>query len=574
MLRSMFTAISGLRNHQTRLDVVANNIANVNTIGFKRSRVNFQDILSQTIQGASAPTTNLGGTNPQQVGLGMTVSSIDTLFTQGNLQLTGVNTDMAIQGNGMFVLHDGNGNEYYTRAGAFTVDSEGHLVNAANGYFVQGWNAVDGVVTITNSTENIVIPVNSSIDPHATTAVEFANNLNSYTNGTLEIDTTSQQVTDAVAGTANVTWSIQPTGNFSEWRITATTDSGAFRIGGNSYTTFYYDVTVDDYDPAGITTGEVTSVSDTGGFFGGGPVGPVDIDIDGDATADATINIPVVGTDFSDLGPDISVQAPDTGGTVTFSHTSSPTYSAQINIFHSQGSDPDNPVSLTYNFRKTANNTWLYTVSVNSGAFVSTVVSGDSGYIVFDKSGSFDPSATAAANLTAGYITSVDEIVPPFVFDLDTGTPPVERLTISPDFTYSTQYASDNSLIIANQDGYDEGQLSSFTVSQSGEINGIYTNGLTQVLGQVALAMFRNPGGLLKQGDNLYAATVNSGAAQVGSANTNGLGSISAGMLEMSNVDIAQEFVDMITAERGFQVNSRSITTSDEILQEVINLKR
>ncbi|MCM8823867.1 MAG: flagellar hook-basal body complex protein, partial [Candidatus Omnitrophica bacterium] len=184
MLRSMFTGISGLRNHQVRMDVVANNIANINTTGFKRGRVNFQDILSQVVRGASPPTDTLGGTNPIQVGLGMSVASIDTIFTQGNLQLTGVNTDMAIQGNGMFILRDADGVIHYSRAGTFVLDANGNLVNVSNGYFVQGWQANSaGEINTSDLVSNISIPTGSTIPPNATTKITFSNNLDSRTTG-------------------------------------------------------------------------------------------------------------------------------------------------------------------------------------------------------------------------------------------------------------------------------------------------------------------------------------------------------------------------------------------------------
>ena len=140
MMRSLYSGVSGLQNHQTRMDVIGNNISNVNTTGFKRGRVNFQDMLSQQMSGAAKPTESVGGVNPKEVGLGMTVASIDTIHTQGSLQTTGVQTDLAIQGNGFFVLKNGD-KTYFTRAGNFGIDNQGTLVNPANGLRVQGWMA-------------------------------------------------------------------------------------------------------------------------------------------------------------------------------------------------------------------------------------------------------------------------------------------------------------------------------------------------------------------------------------------------------------------------------------------------
>ena len=174
MMRSLYAGVSGLQNHQTRMDVIGNNIANVNTYGFKRGRVDFQDMNSQQLSGAAKPTTEVGGVNPKQVGLGMSVAAIDTIFTQGNLQSTGVGTDIAIQGNGFFIEKNGE-KSYYTRSGAFSLDNEGTLVNPANGFRVQGWMAreVDGqqILRTSATPEDLIIPVGSKDPARATSMV-------------------------------------------------------------------------------------------------------------------------------------------------------------------------------------------------------------------------------------------------------------------------------------------------------------------------------------------------------------------------------------------------------------------
>lgn len=184
MMRSLYSGVSGLQNHQTRMDVIGNNISNVNTVGFKRGRVNFQDMISQQLSGAARPTEEVGGVNPKEVGLGMTVASIDNIFTQGNLQTTGVSTDLAIEGNGFFFLKDGE-KSYYTRNGDFSIDKNGTLVNPANGMRVQGWMArtVNGeqVVTTAATPTDLVIPVGSKDPAHATENVKFRCNLNKNT---------------------------------------------------------------------------------------------------------------------------------------------------------------------------------------------------------------------------------------------------------------------------------------------------------------------------------------------------------------------------------------------------------
>ena len=178
MMRSLYSGVSGLKNHQTRMDVVGNNISNVNTTGFKSSRVTFSDTLSQTLSGASAPTENLGGTNPKQIGLGSATSSIDTLFTDGSVQSTGVNTDLCLSGNGLFIVNDGN-LSYYTRNGNFKFDNEGYYVNS-DGLRVQGWSATTpGEAISTNGQPSeICIPAGKTMAASATTKATFSSNLN------------------------------------------------------------------------------------------------------------------------------------------------------------------------------------------------------------------------------------------------------------------------------------------------------------------------------------------------------------------------------------------------------------
>ncbi|MBD3246354.1 MAG: flagellar hook-basal body complex protein [Candidatus Omnitrophica bacterium] len=543
MLRSMFTAISGMQNHQVRLDTVANNIANINTTGFKRSRVSFEDILSQTISGASRPTDDLGGVNPRQVGLGMTVASIDTIFTQGNLQLTGVNTDLAIQGDGFFILKDPEDVPFYTRAGNFTLDAgdpttgQSRLVNTSNGYFVQGWNADStGTITPDSDTEDVIIPLASTIEPNATSNIAFANNLDGTETGEVAFSVYTQTYTETVEGNVTVSWTVEPTGTFNQMRVTGELSGGASPQWGSTGTdTLTYTFTVDS-DPTSATYGQITA--DTG------PGAQDTIDPDGDADADdITVDLLNVGDDLLAGTNQINVVGPDTVDNAITATLTPPTHSTSINVYDSLG----NVREVTFTFTKTANLNWHWTAGGDATA-------GD-GTIQFDTDGSLLSSSVVNAVTVTGAF----------------GAP---NFTISPDFTDSTQYASESTLIVSNQDGYQEGTLSSFTIGNSGEVMGIYTNGLTRTLAQVAMATFQNPGGLLKEGENMFSESVNSGIPQVGTANSAGRGEISAGTLEMSNVDIAQEFVDMITAQRGFQANSRSITTSDEILQEVIALKR
>ncbi|HEX3031761.1 MAG TPA: flagellar hook-basal body complex protein [Bacillota bacterium] len=178
MMRSLFAGVAGLKNHQTRMDVIGNNIANVNTVGFKRGRVNFQEMLVQTLRGASSPQAGRGGVNAMQVGLGVSSGSIDTIQTQGNLQSTGKNTDMALQGDGYFILQDGSG-QVFTRSGVFDLDKEGNLINSSNGMKVMGWmaNPTTGIIDPNSALTTLNVPMGQSMEPKDTEQVTYANNL-------------------------------------------------------------------------------------------------------------------------------------------------------------------------------------------------------------------------------------------------------------------------------------------------------------------------------------------------------------------------------------------------------------
>lgn len=435
MMRSMFSGVSGLRAHQTRMDVIGNNVANVNTVGFKSGRVTFQEVFNQTLRGAGAPDAALGrgGTNPMQIGLGTGVGAIDTMMTRGSSQRTDNPTDLSIEGEGFFIVKGSNADTYkFTRAGNFGLDKLGNLVSGS-GMNVYGWMKYDKLPdgTVKYDTESDIAPINLYNDefngnkrviaPQATTNAVFSGNLNSAYK---EEDTFSVPFT-----------AYDSLGNAHELSIT-------YKKGANA--------------------GEWTySVSEK------------QVDDDGNITYEPT-NI----TDAS---------------------------------------------------------------------------------IIFDSKGKLDTSTPQ----------TFDDIEIDFT---DIGA---EVLTIKTDFTNVTMFSADSSVKPTNIDGYTTGNLVTFNIGSDGILTGIYSNGQQQPLGMVALASFSNPGGLQKIGDNLFIPTTNSGdftkALQAGSE---GVGSMSPGTLEMSNVDLSREFTDMIITQRGFQANSRIITTSDEMLQELVNLKR
>ena len=462
MMRSLYSGVSGLQNHQIRMDVIGNNISNVNTIGFKKGRVNFQDMLSQTMQGAARPTDDLGGVNPKQVGLGMTVASIDTIHTQGSLQTTGVSTDVAVQGNGFFIMKSGE-KEFFTRAGAFGIDEAGTFINPANGMKVQGWMAdtVDGQTFVNSASDpgDIAIPVGSKDPASETSEVFLACNLDKRT-----IDIAPG------AGPAEVregTWSI---------------DKTIYDSFGNKHT-----MSMDFTKVPGVNNQWQAQVF---------------IDREGETDLATAIEIGAENNagntfliDFSNLGMLLGAED-EQGDRITEGTLQIP---VSFNVPGATVAEGADPVRQTFNLN-------LGTV----GSAVNTV----------------------------------------------------------------TQFAEKSSTKAFKQNGYPMGYLENFKIDQSGLITGVYSNGTNRTIGQIALASFVNPAGLEKAGESTYAVTNNSGEANIGPSGIAGKGKFISGALEMSNVDLAEQFTDMIVTQRGFQANSKTIQTSDQMLQELMTLKR
>jgi flagellar hook protein FlgE len=404
---SIFTGVAGMRAGQRAIDVIANNIANLNTIAFKSGRVSFQEALVQTLRAGST-----AGTNPMQVGLGVGVASIDNIMDQGNLKSTSRPTDLAITGDGFFIVSNGTGFSY-TRDGNFQLDANNRLVSASNGMAVEGWAA----------------------DP-ATGQINTSANLSPSSALTIPLGTMA---------------------------VARQTSNSVFKA-----------------------------------------------NLDASSAADTVVNS-------------------------TFS------------IYDSLGQTHQITVAFT---KSDTANTWDWTASSPDGTSDST------GTLTFDANGQLD---------TAGNALSLTLTNP------NGATSPID-LTL--DFSTVTQLVGDSNVQVVSQDGLPTGTLQSFSIDQNGIITGVFDNGMAQTLGQLALARFANPAGLDKQGSNLYGVSPNSGIALIAPPGVGGTGTVSAGQLEMSNVDLANEFANLVVTQRGFQANSRVITTGDEMLQDLLTLKR
>ena len=463
MMRSLYSGVSGMQNHQTRMDVIGNNVANVNTNGFKKGRVDFQDMISQQLSGAAAPTTEVGGVNPKEVGLGVQVAAINTIFTQGNLQTTGVQTDIAIQGNGFFILKNGE-ESFYTRDGSFGLDKAGTLVEPASGLRVQGWMAreVNGeqIVQTAATPTDLIIPVGSKDPAKATQNVKLACNLNKNT-----------PVIEEGASPADIAK--------GEWNI----EQKIYDNFGNEH----------------LLTVRFTRVPGIPNQWRG----------------------------------EVQVDAENAEYTQT-----------RIGLGTTDGMNNEFIVNFD-------NHGTLRSVTDAAGN-----VTNEDGQILLATSFTV-PEA------------NVDEDGNPLrqTFNLNLGT-------IGSQIDTVTQYASQSSTKAISQDGYTMGYLDTFKIDQSGVITGVYSNGTNRTIGKIAMASFTNQGGPEKAGNNTYVESNNSGQANIGESGIAGKGSMLAGALEMSNVDLTSEFTDMITTQRGFQSNAKTIQTSDTMLETVLSLKR
>lgn len=657
MMSSLFAGVSGLKNHQVKMNVIGNNIANVNTIGFKGGRVTFQEALVQTIKGAGRPSAISGGTNPQQIGLGMTVSAIDTLFTQGGLETTGQITDLAIQGSGFFILSDGQG-EYYTRAGAFGFDAESYLVDPGSGYKVQGRMADEnGNIPAVSTIGDIRLPFGQQDPANATTMINLANNLDSSATesdahliraGSTGVDQVTGTAIDGAGGTHSV--EINANGGNGQ-AVQAIYDTGANLFGTMTEFTTLGELGVDDYtgfiisvdgtvntEITGLNANStvrdlVTSVNEIAGVncyldrtdptnleviierskAGSSGVYEVRTSV-GTATdptagnivnrifgLDGTAAITAGGLDHTftatdiftpygkasesarqleivvnettglaegvaGLGTDgVTIKATQglseglraTGNELTI-ETDSTQHSTSIVAYDSQGSKHTAIFTFT---KTTTDNLWDWEITLPGQ---ETILEGGSGQVRFNPDGSL---------LSFTFNGGANSLR----FDPGNGADTVDVAINSGDtasFNGLTGFASPFTAAAIYQDGYTMGILESISIDPAGTITGIFSNGLSRTLAQISVADFNNKGGLRRVGHSLYSVSANSGMAVQGVAGETIAGTITSGALESSNIDIAAEFTSMITAQRGFQANARIITTSDTMLDELVNMKR
>ena len=467
MMRSLYSGVAGLKTHQTKMDVIGNNIANVNTIGFKSSSVLFRDVLYQTSSNATGATATTGGTNASQIGLGTKMASISTKITEtGAAQSTNNPYDLMLDSASFFIVSRGGVN-YFTKVGAFEVDASGCLVTS-NGYQVMGWHVdPDNPTQIRKDTVKALYPEseeNKVSAPEMTSKAHMTGN----------VDMTDTELTSTDGKTVSVS---------------------IYDSLGYSYTV-KFKMKQDAAQPdKSLYNLEIDSITDAN-------------------------NVKILGSD-----------------------------------------DPSTPEV--------------------EGGYTATIAGGNSIQIKFDAdSGLFEYAGSAGGK------DALLEITPQGtdrgdVFTAKIDGKDVDGITI--DFSALTMFEaggkSSAKMVRAAEDttggGRAAGKLNDVSIDNAGKIYGVYSNGETKLMGQIAVANFDNPMGLEAIGDSLYKTTQNSGEFDgIGSAVDENGGKMTQGVLEMSNVDLSAEFTDMITTQRGFQANSRIITTSDSLLEELVNLKR
>ena len=568
MMRSLYSGVAGLKTHQTRMDVIGNNIANVNTTAYKSSSMTFSELMSQTTQKASGAnaTTGVGGTNAKQIGLGVKAGAINTaITTQGSAQSTGNPFDIMITGDNFFVVSNGSEN-FFTRDGSFYVDGAGNLAMTSTGYNVMGWGVDKTTGNIKQDTVTalrIMSSANMTYPPEATTKANISGIL----------DQNDKDVTSANGKTVNL--------NFFDARGYSYTAKFTFKQSGGDKTNEYslelnkiLDSTGKEIDISGITFGEQNL----------------------EQTLSSKLSL---NTD--------SYKWDDATKTLQTTATPPETVAGLDKIFKNGVliTDKDKAEEVQKNLDAIAK---AYGYEGSTDEFLKLYTTGKAGQVTVQKM-----LENMSQNMTG------DDILPKakneeltmtgrkfdgakVVFDKDSGklqsiNNSTTNLSTTLNFPASMGNFSNITIDLSECTNYDNkgtstvgatsgdldglgtgrrlGDMIGVSIQKDGMIYASYDNGMTKLLGQIATAAFANASGLEKEGDNLYSATLNSGEFDgIGVDITAGGGYMSTGQLEMSNVDLSSEFTEMITTQRGFQANSRIITVSDTLLEELTNLKR
>ena len=619
MMRSMYSGVSGLKTHQTKMDVIGNNIANVNTVAYKSSSITFSELMYQTTQKASGANqlTGTGGVNARQIGLGVKSAAISTAIqNQGATQTTGNPFDICINGESFFIVSDGSQN-MFTRAGAFNVDAVGNLVMSSNGYNVMGWQADDETQLIKKDTVSalrIMSPEKMTYPPEATKA--------GYVSGIIDKRDPNVSAESGKAVSLNFYDSLgyQYTAKFG---VHSTLDDGTFYVTLDDV--FYTDAQnktrsiIQDYpakkkDGTSVTLSDLVKIgSGDGEILNTGRIKTVKGDVtaakqsstintdgtlsndgktavftynykDGDDTKARYYKFTMDSVTSSDSDKNATDCAMSSAKVCTLKRTpgTDGTYSdwstEEVQMMKELYGMTDAEIADIYEveidlakggltvLKENVTGSAVLKYDVDSGKFSS----------VNDHSGT-SPDGSITLDFATQY--PVDELLPD-----ETSPSRLEKFVdITMDWTATNMFNNNGVSTVGatngDKDGLNTGRklgnMSGVTIQTNGEIYASYDNGMTRILGQIAVAEFTNAAGLEKAGENLYKASLNSGSFDgIGVDITSSGGYMNTGVLEMSNVDLSAEFTEMITTQRGFQANSRIITVSDTMLEELVNLKR
>ena len=568
MMRSLYSGVAGLKTHQTRMDVIGNNIANVNTTAYKSSSMTFSELMSQTTQKASGAnaTTGVGGTNAKQIGLGVKAGAINTaITTQGSAQSTGNPFDIMITGDNFFVVSNGSEN-FFTRDGSFYVDGAGNLAMTSTGYNVMGWGVDETTGNIKQDTVTalrIMSAANMTYPPEATTQANISGIL----------DENDKDVTSANGKTVNL--------NFFDARGYSYTAKFTFKQSGGDKTNEYsmelnkiLDSTGAEIDISKLKFGnrsqqkmETKVTLNTDAYKWDGKVLK---------TKDGTTEVANLADIFNQDGSLITPQD---------DAAAQKQQKALDAIAKAYGYEGSTDEFLNLYITSTANKDKQLTIQDLLGNMMAgkttDVLPADGSAITME--GRYFEGTTVVFNKDTGKLESVGGSTTNLnvnaAFSALGGNFSDVTIDLSECTNYDNKGTSTIGATSGDLDGLGTGRrlgdMIGVSIQKDGMIYASYDNGMTKLLGQIATAAFANASGLEKEGDNLYSATLNSGEFDgIGVDITAGGGYMSTGQLEMSNVDLSSEFTEMITTQRGFQANSRIITVSDTLLEELTNLKR
>jgi flagellar hook protein FlgE len=561
---ALYTGLSGLSVNQTEMNVVGNNIANVNTVAFKSSRALFSPQFYVTDESGTAPDSNFGGSNPEQTGLGAQVATIQQSFTQGTIQPTGNATDMAINGNGFFVTQDTKDGQQFTRDGAFTLNASHQLVTSTGDY-VQGYGVDNTGTVIQGKLQNMTIPLGTATISRATTTATLGGNL--AADGTVA---TGQSVLDTqdltITGGGGTPVAATPLDQL----VSASTNTPAFTDG--QVLTLTPQRNGSNLSPETFTVTPTTTVSDLQTFFNNS-LG-IDTSVAGAGTnivagtAANSIDLQVVGNSGADNALTIPTGSfADASGNTPLTFTSDPTSdptgestSTSMTLYDSLGSPVTVNLTTVLESKTDTGTTWKFYATSP------------------DNEDPTNPGATLVGTGTLNFNTAgqLQNVTGNDLTIHRAGTGAIASLPVTLDFSGVSALAQDashtgSSIAMSSQDGIQIGTLTSFSVGADGTITGSYDNGETQTLGQLALATFNNPNGLDNLGGNNYSTSAASGTPVIAAPERLGGGSIESGSLEQSNVDLSTEFTNMIVSSTGFSAASRVISTSDQMLTDLLN---